>query len=463
MAKATAQTSEAIAAAADKKRFTGASGVLMDSLRALPEEADGTRRIPGDLLGNIARSTGKSGGWASVMLGGWEKQGVLKRLKQGRRIVGVRLAAHQPVATEPATEQPEQGTESMKDRVLALLQRRADSKGQVRDTTDALRKELGLDVHDFTKYAWDLKKQGLLQFREKKIGSQKELHSMQLRGPAVPKTVSRQERATLGDTVLASEPWEICPECYWARRWHRVAPDNANLLICPSRPKEGSPRWQRQTGRGHAQAAADAPAAKRGDVADHVIKNNRVLGSVHPTKPAGADTSYTKPGPVTSTYRCSECQPPQDFNDPAALRMHREAKHAIGKPRAVDGQPVAPEVQPEQPVQPEAQPTPPPASEEGTMDIPVRYTMDDPVAHALLQNAVVRAVDRADYPAISAMLAQQAARTRAVQALEAAGEDDMALALLAKLEEGLDPVVAEALRLARQLGWDKEDAGDGNR
>ena len=367
-----------------------ANEALWNAIVNLPEE-DGIRRFPAsNWLQNWNSRFEMSSGWSSSTLAYWHKTGkVAEIVRDGRRIVGVRLQGHQPVATDPGNGQPEQAPDSAKQRVLGLLQRAADSKGRVRMVSDDdVRQAAGLDYHDFAKILWDLKKDGLVAFREKKVGSKHELHSFQLRGRGMPGTVSRVERVYRADTVAAAEPWQICPECYWGRKFHEVAPDDSTLLMCPFPPKPGSPR------------ATGKPAEKR---------------------PAGKATPprTEKPSPVTSTWRCSECDPPQEFSDPVALNMHKQAKHTI------------------------------------VTLAPTTTLYVDPTDTASEYQPGLHPMPDA-YPAIRAMLQQQAARMQAVKALEAAGEDDMALTLLGKVEAGMDPVHAEALRLARALGWEEE-------
>jgi len=210
--------------------------------------------------------------------------------------------------------------------------------------------------------------------------------------------------------VAAAEPWQICPECYWGRKFHEVAPDDSTLLMCPFPPKPGSPR------------ATGKPAEKR---------------------PAGKATPprTEKPSPVTSTWRCSECDPPQEFSDPVALNMHKQAKHTIVTLAPTTTLYVEPDDKPGPVTQEEA------ATRRYYRNTGYVEGTDDTLS-ALPQPEA--------YPAIRAMLQQQAARMQAVKALEAAGEDDMALTLLGKVEAGMDPVHAEALRLARALGWEEE-------
>jgi hypothetical protein len=227
-----------------------------------------------------------------------------------------------------------------------------------------------------------------------------------------------------------------------------VAPDDSTLLICPSVPKEGSPRWQRKAGKPVGTRVMPNRANKAGRLGRRSVERTE------------------KPGPVRVTYRCSECVPMQEFNDPVALRMHREAKHPVVTEAlaaeaeasvAVDTEGWARTAKPSS-----VQAATGAASRENTVDVPVRFQTDDPATAALLAGAVVRAVNSEDYPAIRAMLQQQAARMRAVTALEAAGEDEMALGLITKMEEGMDPVHREAVRLARELGWDQQEEARGN-
>lgn len=363
-----------------------------------------------------------SNGWATTVLGGWERQGKVRIVREGRRVVGVRL---------PSDEAGKGGNgASLRDRLVALMQRESDAKGNVPLTTDAMRRKLGTDPHDLIKVLWDLQKQGQLTFRQVGgSGSSSNLVGYRLRGELIPKQAPV-------DNALAA--WSICPECFWERRYHRT--DDEGVLLCPANPKQGSPRFLAATDAG-LQAAQDvAPSAKRGDVA----AGSTITGPLRGHRPHPIGGVHTvKPGPVTSTWVCREGDPEcgQRFTDPVGLKMHKDAKHLNPDPPAQNAQ-----SEPQQAAPAEVAPAP-----DATL-APSVAVGTAAATEEFEPGPFGPYVDWAQYPLVTAAARRYAARVRAAEALDTAGDIAVAQSIRDTLTEQDKQLSALLVALGYEMG-----------
>lgn len=390
-------------------------------LRALPEK-DGVHVFPDKgWLQEQGGKVGKTAQWGAAMLASMEERGKVQRVRQGRAITGVVLlqptlegavtvaAEPQPAkATQPEAEQPQ----ALRDRLVALLQRRSDERGKVPHTVDEIRDRLKADRHDTIKALYDLKRRGQLTFRETGgSGKSKNLVGFRLQGDLMPTTAPV-------DNALA--PWSICPQCYWDRKFHRRGTGDRTVLICPTPAKAGSPLWAKQTGEGYEKAGEDAPTAGLGDKLDHAITQPAQRSNLrHAGKP--------KPGPVTRYYQCfekadgKECG--QRFSDPVGLRMHKDAKHVNPDPAPQNLKPVIAAGEALlQAMDAQVAEDRPPAAQQGGGGVQAEAWADRADAYVAGLQDATRPPDWAQYPLLTEVARVYHARVQARALLEAAGD-----------------------------------------
>lgn len=371
---------------------------LLADIRNFPKTDAGWHRFPDKgWLQQQGAKYGKTEAWGSMTLKGLEAKGRLQVVREGRAVRGAILldtAQPEPQAAAPtvAEPQPATGTQpeaeeptALRDRLLQVLQRHSDEKGRVRLGIDDIRARTRTNRHDTIKALGDLVARGQLSWREVHgSGKSKDFTNLRLQGDAVPKQAPKTE--------VMGQPWSICPDCWWDRRYHRKGTDDATVLICPNPPKSGSPRWQARS----EPKPVGSPVRSR----QHGNGGHRAPERREP------------PSPVVTYYECHEPapgaigRPPhpvcgQRFSDPVGLRMHKEAKHS--------GEPLPQNLKPA-PDQPE------------TVDVPVEFTTSDPVAAKALDGSVVHVVGWADYPLLTEVARVYHARQRARALLEAAGD-----------------------------------------
>ena len=421
---------------------TDATQRLLAALREAQPDKEGVVPVDAPALN---REYGKSDGWVSTTLAFHAKKGTFEIVREGRRIRGVRFEQNGKAQTPVmAAGYQYDNAESMRDRLLRQLQEHSDERGKVRIGTEELRRLLGLVMHDLNKYLWDLKKEGLLRFKERGSGTAMALSNLQLQGKAVLKKAP-------ADSALA--PWQICPECWWERKYHRNTV--AQSLVCPPNPRSGSPAFMA------AQAKPVGTAEKAAARGRHTEQGAEAFHKVAPHR-------TERPGPVSTYYECHEPLPGppphavcgQRFNDPVALKMHKDAKHA-GEPapqntKVPSLRGTVPDVEldalgdaladtlagagpaPEAPVTPSAAAGTGAASREATPTV----------------------VDWAKYRTLTAAVARQRALHEAEAALRKAGLDEMAKQVAQRQSDSGGPLATELVALLTELGYE-EDTADG--
>jgi hypothetical protein len=260
------------------------SADLRDEITRLPLK-EGMRVFPKGWTGDMNRKYQMSDAWSQAVIVNWEKAGRAEIVRRGRRWIGLRMASDSN-GTEPSKPAPDE-VRSLRDKVLAMMQSKADDKGRIHVSTDEMRREMGLSPHDFIKGVWDLQKQGMLTFRQTGSGSSANLINYRLRnyerhvvpGDAVPSNVMDRE-------------WSICPDCWNTRKTHRWENGDRDRLVCPD-PQPDSPLW----------------------LTRRKAKAEQVEPDVTPK------SAPSKPGYVT----CEECG--SSFIDKVALQLHTKMKH----------------------------------------------------------------------------------------------------------------------------------------